>query len=75
MTHNEEAVRFGVGDVVLVDAGRPATFFAGNAGESWSTMALVLPRQALVSHLGVQERRGVGYIGATERCSGAFSSI
>ena len=33
MTHNEEAVRFGVGDVVLVDAGRPATFFAGNAGE------------------------------------------
>src|SRR4029077_18544827 len=51
MTHNEEAVRFGVGDVVLVDVRRPATFFAGNAHESWNTMALLLPRQALVSHL------------------------
>jgi AraC family transcriptional regulator, positive regulator of tynA and feaB len=59
VTHNEEAVRFGVGDVVLVDAGRPATFFAGNAGESWNTMALVLPRQALVSHLGFEPRGGL----------------
>jgi AraC family transcriptional activator of tynA and feaB len=59
MTHNEEAVRFGVGDVVLVDAGRPATFFAGNAGESWNTMALLLPRQALVSHLGFEPRGGL----------------
>jgi AraC family transcriptional regulator, positive regulator of tynA and feaB len=59
MTHNEEAVRFGVGDVVLVDVGRPATFFAGNAGESWNTMALVLPRQALVSHLGFEPRGGL----------------
>jgi AraC family transcriptional regulator, positive regulator of tynA and feaB len=60
MSHNEEAVRFGVGDVVLVDVGRrPATFFAGNAGESWNTMALVLPRQALVSHLGFEPRGGL----------------
>jgi AraC family transcriptional regulator, positive regulator of tynA and feaB len=59
MTHNEEAVRFGVGDVVLVDVGRPATFFAGNAGESWNTMALLLPRQALVSHLGFEPRGGL----------------
>ena len=33
MTYNEEAVRVGVGDVAFVDMGRPATFFAGNAGE------------------------------------------
>jgi AraC family transcriptional regulator, positive regulator of tynA and feaB len=59
MTHNEEAVRFGAGDVVLVDAGRPATFFAGNAGESWNTIALLLPRQALVSHLGFEPRCGL----------------
>jgi AraC family transcriptional activator of tynA and feaB len=59
MTHNEEAVRFSVGDVVLVDVGRPATFFAGNAGESWNTMALLLPRQALVSHLGFEPRGGL----------------
>jgi len=30
MTHNEEALRFGAGDVVLVDVSRPATFFAGS---------------------------------------------
>src|SRR5258706_12719375 len=59
MTYNEEAVRFGVGDVVFVDAGRPATFFAGNAGESWNTVALLLPRQALVSHLGFEPRGGL----------------
>jgi len=59
MTHNEEAVRFGAGDVVLVDVGRPATFFAGNTGESWNMMALLLPRQALVSHLGFEPRGGL----------------
>ena len=59
MTHNEEALRFGVGDVVLVDVSRPATFFAGTAGESWNTMALLLPRQALVSHLGFEPRGGL----------------
>jgi AraC family transcriptional regulator, positive regulator of tynA and feaB len=59
MTHNEEALRLGVGDVVLVDVGRPATFFAGNGGEPWNTMALLLPRQALVSHLGFEPRGGL----------------
>src|SRR6266436_7484385 len=59
MTYNEEAVRVGVGDVAFVDMGRPATFFAGNAGESWNTMALLLPRQALVSHLGFEPRGGL----------------
>jgi AraC family transcriptional activator of tynA and feaB len=34
-------------------------FFAGHAGESWNTMALVLPRQALVSHLGFEPRGGL----------------
>jgi AraC family transcriptional activator of tynA and feaB len=38
---------------------RPATFFAGNAGESWNTVALLLPRKALVSHLGFEPRGGL----------------
>ena len=59
VTHNEEAVRFGAGDIVLVDTGRPATFFAGNANEPWNIMALLLPRQALVSHLGFEPRGGL----------------
>jgi AraC family transcriptional regulator, positive regulator of tynA and feaB len=58
MTHNEEAVRFDVGDVVLVDMARPATFFNGNAGQSWKSVALILPRRSLVSHLGFEPRGG-----------------
>lgn len=54
ITHNEEVVRFGVGDVLLLDVRRPSTFFAGNEGESWNTLALLLPRKALVSHLGFE---------------------
>jgi AraC family transcriptional regulator, positive regulator of tynA and feaB len=42
-----------------VDVARPATFFAGNAGESWNTVTLLLPRQALVSHLGFEPRGGL----------------
>jgi AraC family transcriptional regulator, positive regulator of tynA and feaB len=59
MTHNEEAVRFDVGDVVLVDAARPVTFFNSNASESWKSVALLLPRQSLVSHLGFEPRGGL----------------
>jgi AraC family transcriptional activator of tynA and feaB len=56
MTHNEEAVRFDVGDVVLVDMARPATFFNSNASESWKSVVLLLPRRSLVSHLGFEPR-------------------
>jgi AraC-like DNA-binding protein len=60
MTHNEEAVRFGVGDVVLVDMARPATFFNfANGCQRWNTMALFLPRRPLVSHLGFEPRGGL----------------
>src|ERR1700756_5132644 len=56
MTHNEETERLDVGDVVIVDMARPATFFNSNAGESWKSVALLLPRQSLVSHLGFEPR-------------------
>jgi AraC family transcriptional activator of tynA and feaB len=62
MTHNEEAVRFDAGDVVLVDAARPATFFNSEScfnSVSWKCVALLLPRQALVSHLGFEPRGGL----------------
>ena len=49
---------FGLGDAVLVDVARPVTFFA-NVGESWNSMALLLPRRPLVSHLGFEPRGGL----------------
>jgi AraC family transcriptional activator of tynA and feaB len=59
MTHNEEALRCEVGDVVLVDAARPVTFFANEEGELWRSVALLLPRRSLVSHLGFDPRGGL----------------
>lgn len=73
MTHNEEAVHFDVGDVVLVDMARPATFFNGSAGESWMSVVLLLPRRSLVSHLGFEPR--VVITAAMERPPGASSLI
>jgi AraC-like DNA-binding protein len=48
-----------VGDVVLVDAARPSTFFAGDPDRSCGSVALNLPRQSLISHLGFEPRGGV----------------
>jgi len=59
MTHNEQALRCDVGDVVLVDAARPATFFASEAAELWKSVALLMPRRSLVSHLGFEPRGGL----------------
>jgi AraC family transcriptional activator of tynA and feaB len=65
MTHNGEAVRFDAGDVVLVDLARPATFFNTNADELWNSVALLLPRRSLVSHLGFEPRGGLFRRGGT----------
>jgi AraC family transcriptional activator of tynA and feaB len=59
MTHNEEAVRFDVGDVVLVDAGRPATFFAGNAGGVVEYYGSSFAAPGPGSHLGFEPRGGL----------------
>jgi AraC family transcriptional regulator, positive regulator of tynA and feaB len=55
MTQNDQAVRLVAGDIALVDAARPVTFFAEPSAR-W--MALHLPRQALVSHLGFEPKGG-----------------
>jgi len=50
---------------VLVDAARPAAFFAGDPDKSWGSVALLLPRQSLISHLGFEPRGGVYRRGGT----------
>jgi AraC family transcriptional activator of tynA and feaB len=59
MTHNDQAVRLAEGDVALVDAARPATYVATNAGAPWNTVTLNLPRESLISHLGFAPRGGI----------------
>jgi len=65
MTHNDQAVRLAVGDVALVDAARPVTYFANNGGEPWNTVTLNLPRETLVSHLGFDPPGGICRRGGT----------
>ncbi len=59
MIHNDRTVRLAVGDVALVDAARPVTYFADNPGAIWNTVSLSLPRQSLVSHLGFEPKGGL----------------
>jgi AraC family transcriptional regulator, positive regulator of tynA and feaB len=55
IVQNDHAVRMVAGDIALVDAARPVTFFR-EASAHW--MSLRLPRQALVSHLGFEPQGG-----------------
>jgi AraC family transcriptional activator of tynA and feaB len=59
LIHNDRAVRLAMGDVALVEAARPATYFADNGDQPWNTVTLNLPRQSLVAHLGFDPRGGL----------------
>jgi AraC family transcriptional regulator, positive regulator of tynA and feaB len=52
MIQNDQALRIAAGDVVLVDAARPVTYFGNDASARW--VSLHLPRQSLISYLGFQ---------------------
>jgi AraC-like DNA-binding protein len=65
VVHNDQAVQLGVGDVGLVDAARPATFVGDNTSDAWNNVALNLPRQSLVSHLGFEPQAGQHRRGGT----------
>jgi AraC family transcriptional regulator, positive regulator of tynA and feaB len=65
LIHNDRAARLAVGDVALVDAARPSSYFAENDGQPWNTMNLILPREMLVSHLGFEPSGGICRRGGT----------
>jgi AraC family transcriptional activator of tynA and feaB len=49
---NDQTVQLAEGDIALLDGGQPATYVSENGSERW--LALYLPRQALISHLGFE---------------------
>jgi AraC family transcriptional activator of tynA and feaB len=59
LSHNDQALRLGIGDVAFVDAARPATYFADDGQGPWNTVTLNLPRELLVSHLGFEPQAGI----------------
>jgi AraC family transcriptional regulator, positive regulator of tynA and feaB len=56
MIQNDHALRIAAGDVVLVDAARPVTYFGNDASARW--VSLHLPRQSLISYLGFEPQGG-----------------
>jgi AraC family transcriptional activator of tynA and feaB len=56
MIQNDQARRIGLGDVVLVDAAQPVTYFGNSASARW--VSLQLPRQSLTSYLGFEPQGG-----------------
>jgi AraC family transcriptional regulator, positive regulator of tynA and feaB len=56
MNQNDQAVWLAAGDVVLVDAARPVTYFGNDTSARW--LSLHLPRQPLISHLGFEPQGG-----------------
>ena len=53
---NDQAVELAVGDVALVDAARPVTYVSETRNGQW--LSLQLPRQSLISHLGIESEGG-----------------
>jgi AraC-like DNA-binding protein len=57
LMQNDRVTPLAVGDVALVDSTRPLTFHSENQPGRW--LSLHLPRQALVTHLGLEPEGGL----------------
>lgn len=62
LTQNDQSVQLAAGDVALVDAARPVTYFTDHGSAQW--LALRLPRESVLSHLGFELQGGLGGHGA-----------
>jgi AraC family transcriptional activator of tynA and feaB len=57
MVQNDRVAELSVGDVALVDASRPVTYFLENRPSLW--LGLHLPRRSLLNYLGVEPEGGL----------------
>jgi AraC family transcriptional regulator, positive regulator of tynA and feaB len=57
LTQIDQTVQLTAGDVALVDAARPATYFSRHGSAQW--LSLRLPRKSVQSHLGFEPRGGL----------------
>jgi AraC family transcriptional regulator, positive regulator of tynA and feaB len=63
MSQNDRVAELAVGDVALVDATRPVTYISENRPARW--LSLHLPRQSVISHLGLEPEGGLYECGQT----------
>ncbi len=60
VTQNGQAARLKPGDAALVDTTRPVNFLVQDDGKGlWRNLAINLPRQELVAHLGFEPQGGL----------------
>jgi AraC family transcriptional activator of tynA and feaB len=57
MSQNDQTVRLAVGDVAIVDAARPLTYFPNTDDTRW--LSLDFPRRSLAAHLGFEPLGGI----------------
>jgi AraC family transcriptional regulator, positive regulator of tynA and feaB len=62
LAHNDRFINLAVGDIVLYDNARPATWVSEGRRGRWFSFAL--PRQQLISHLGIEPSGGLYAHGA-----------
>jgi AraC family transcriptional regulator, positive regulator of tynA and feaB len=65
VNHNDQAVRFAAGYVMLFDGARPMTAVADESVDIWNKDVINLPRSAVVSHLGFDPKGGLCRSSAT----------
>src|SRR5580693_2961709 len=65
MIQNGQIAEMGAGDVSLIDSPRPLKYVCNNRPGRW--LALHLPRQSLISHLGFEPQ------GGSFRCGGTLA--
>src|SRR5277367_1365126 len=63
VVQNDRVTELSVGDVALVDSTQPVTYISENRPGRW--LGLNLPRQSLVSHLGLEPESGLCSHGQT----------
>jgi AraC family transcriptional activator of tynA and feaB len=56
MIHNDQIVEMGAGDISLIDSTRAVKYICNNTPGRW--LSLHLPRQSLISHLGIEPQAG-----------------
>jgi AraC family transcriptional regulator, positive regulator of tynA and feaB len=58
LAQNDRITTLGVGDLVLADSTRPATWISQSGPARW--LSLWLPRRSLISHVGAEPEGGLG---------------
>jgi len=56
MIQNDQIAEMGAGDISLIDSTRPVKYICNNTPGRW--LSLHLPRQSLISHLGLEPQAG-----------------